>query len=347
MKNKPFFSFVIPTYNRSKDLEKAIKSILRQDFLDYEIIITDNSSNTKSEKTCKKFNDKRIHYHRNKKNIGSPFNIYKGISYAAGKYIFLLGDDDLLLNKDLLKNARREITSNKIDYLRLRYLYVTDQKKLFSPFDFENLHDLKITNKAKNIEIYRFLYNSKFQFISGNIFRNKKIKIDEMENPDSSIKQVNEFFIKYLFSACKKRGGQVDQENIIVAAWSNYENGGSHFYDVEEGKTYFEKGNHFFFENLSKKEQNLWLKEETEMNIMLLPSIKYYSNNRNLYLHLKRMLDLNKKLRFNPKVFIMSLIAFLMPPFIWLNLRKIFHKKKIINNEKIKKEFYSLLKDLK
>ncbi len=44
MNNFPFFSVVIPTYNRENIIKKAIDSVLSQSFQDFEIIIIDNGS---------------------------------------------------------------------------------------------------------------------------------------------------------------------------------------------------------------------------------------------------------------------------------------------------------------
>ena len=41
---QPFFSIVIPTYNRAEKLVKAVNSILEQEFFRYEIIVVDDGS---------------------------------------------------------------------------------------------------------------------------------------------------------------------------------------------------------------------------------------------------------------------------------------------------------------
>ena len=52
----PFFSIIIPTYNRGKMLPKAIESVLNQDYNDWELIVVDDGStdDTKNiiEKLC-------------------------------------------------------------------------------------------------------------------------------------------------------------------------------------------------------------------------------------------------------------------------------------------------------
>jgi len=59
---KPFFSIVIPTYNRGNYLKLAIKSILRQNYDDYEIIITDNASTDNTKEVIYSFRNKKIKY---------------------------------------------------------------------------------------------------------------------------------------------------------------------------------------------------------------------------------------------------------------------------------------------
>jgi len=62
MSETPFFSIVIPTRNRADTLKYTIKTILNQDFQDYEIIICNNNSVDDTEEIVKQFLDKRIKY---------------------------------------------------------------------------------------------------------------------------------------------------------------------------------------------------------------------------------------------------------------------------------------------
>ena len=50
----PFFSIVLPTYNRSKFIGKAIESVIGQSFTNFELLIIDDGStdNTEEVKIC-------------------------------------------------------------------------------------------------------------------------------------------------------------------------------------------------------------------------------------------------------------------------------------------------------
>lgn len=92
----PLVSICTPTYNRPDLLERAIRSCLAQTFQDFEIIVTDNSTNDLSEKMIECLNDPRIRYFKNATNLGPVGNTSHATSLAKGKYIKTLMDDDLL-----------------------------------------------------------------------------------------------------------------------------------------------------------------------------------------------------------------------------------------------------------
>ncbi|HEX3988985.1 MAG TPA: glycosyltransferase family 2 protein [Verrucomicrobiae bacterium] len=89
-------SICIPTYNRPRDLRRAVESCLAQTFADFEVIITDNSTNDETAKMAVTWTDPRIHYHSNNGNIGAIASTEKCLKLATGKYTKLLMDDDLL-----------------------------------------------------------------------------------------------------------------------------------------------------------------------------------------------------------------------------------------------------------
>jgi len=83
------------TYNRERYVGRAIESILRQTFTDFEFIIVDNGSFDRSGAIADEYaaNDSRITViHCERGNIGSGRNI--GLDAAKGEYIAFIDDDD-------------------------------------------------------------------------------------------------------------------------------------------------------------------------------------------------------------------------------------------------------------
>ncbi|GAW90347.1 glycosyl transferase, group 2 family protein [Flavobacterium psychrophilum] len=65
----PFFSIIIPLYNKENYIEYTLKSVLNQSFIDFEIIIVNDGSTDNSEQIVFQFNDKRIHYFHKKMKV--------------------------------------------------------------------------------------------------------------------------------------------------------------------------------------------------------------------------------------------------------------------------------------
>lgn len=97
---RPFFSVVIPTKNRSFLVPYAIQSVLRQSFVDYEIILVDNDDTEKTREVVAGFRDPRIRYFRTG-NLSMPDNWEFGCSRAEGQYITILEDKAALKTRSL------------------------------------------------------------------------------------------------------------------------------------------------------------------------------------------------------------------------------------------------------
>lgn len=100
-------SIIIPTYNRVKDLEETLNSIIVQTTLPKEVIIVDDSDNDEIENVIEhgknEFEEKSIllKYIRNKKEKSSAIARNIGIENAIGDIILIL-DDDVILDKDYI-----------------------------------------------------------------------------------------------------------------------------------------------------------------------------------------------------------------------------------------------------
>ena len=97
MENAPLVSVILPTFNAEKHLAEAIGSILNQTYKNLELILLNDGSTDKTEAIIQSFNDNRIHYINNGKNIGLVATLNKGIELAKGKYIARMDADDISL----------------------------------------------------------------------------------------------------------------------------------------------------------------------------------------------------------------------------------------------------------
>lgn len=102
---KPFFSIIIPLYNKANYITETLKTVINQTFTNFEIIIVNDGSTDNSIKRVTSFKDKRIKI-INQKNQGAAAARNKGIDEAKSNLIVFLDADDLWFNNHLeeLKN---------------------------------------------------------------------------------------------------------------------------------------------------------------------------------------------------------------------------------------------------
>ena len=98
---EPLVSVIIPTYNRLSYLKQAITSAIGQKYQNIEIIVSDDCSPESPQAMVESFQDSRIRFYRNEKNLGICLNVINAFKQAKGKYVASLNDDDMW-NEDFL-----------------------------------------------------------------------------------------------------------------------------------------------------------------------------------------------------------------------------------------------------
>lgn len=103
MINKIFFSIITPTYNRAYIIGKAIDSVLKQNFDNWEMIIVDDGSTDNTEAVIKKYiySSSKIVYFKLDKNAGPNVARNFGSEKANGEWLIFLDSDDELTNDAL------------------------------------------------------------------------------------------------------------------------------------------------------------------------------------------------------------------------------------------------------
>ena len=110
----PFFSIILPTYNRASFLKRSIGSVLAQTYTDWELIVIDDGSRDHTKEVVTSFKDPRIHYFY-QENAERSAARNNGIARAKGEYICFLDSDDeylpdylMVLNQFIMGNSIHE-----------------------------------------------------------------------------------------------------------------------------------------------------------------------------------------------------------------------------------------------
>lgn len=131
-----YFSVVIPLYNKEKYIQNTLESVLKQTFVDFEIIIVNDGSTDTSEAIVKQFTDNRIRYYKTE-NQGAADARNFGIDKASADYIAFIDADDLWFENHLetLKNLIEKYPNSGI--YASRYQLIFKNKSVFIPSYFE------------------------------------------------------------------------------------------------------------------------------------------------------------------------------------------------------------------
>lgn len=91
------FSVLLPTRNRLDLLAYAIETVRRQDYNDWEIVVSDNASEQDIASYIRSLNEPRIKYVRTESFVPVTDNWNNALVNSSGDYVIMLGDDDCLL----------------------------------------------------------------------------------------------------------------------------------------------------------------------------------------------------------------------------------------------------------
>lgn len=110
-------TILMPTYNDSKYITRALDSIQNQTYKDYEILICNDGSTDNTEEVIKEYqknhdpnNQIKYYYEDNQDQLNA---IIKLIPHIQGDYIYILHSDDILYDRDTLKKMVTYMNNNR------------------------------------------------------------------------------------------------------------------------------------------------------------------------------------------------------------------------------------------
>ncbi|MCR5268768.1 MAG: glycosyltransferase, partial [Lachnospiraceae bacterium] len=146
--DKPFFSVLIPVYNKEDCLRRAMSSILNQSFADIEVIVVDDGSEDDSYRRLQEYaeNDKRIKLIRNEKNSSLLVSRIVAMREAKGEFILFLDSDDYC-SEDLCRVLHEKLEKNAVEILEFAYMRQPEKEPVRADYTFDGDYLRKILNR--------------------------------------------------------------------------------------------------------------------------------------------------------------------------------------------------------
>lgn len=116
----PFFSIVIPLYNKSKYIQTTLNSILSQTFMDYEIVVVNDGSTDDSLDIVNKYDSSKVRIFT-QVNQGVSIARNLGIKKSKGQWIAFIDADDIWDEKYLEKAFNTIKSFPKAEILGMNY----------------------------------------------------------------------------------------------------------------------------------------------------------------------------------------------------------------------------------
>lgn len=134
----------IPFYNNEKTLDLAVKSVINQTFIDWELFLMDDGSTDSSISIALKYvnSDKRISLICDGKNQGLVYRLNQIIDLANGEYIARMDSDDVMLPERLEKQINEFVKNPKLDIVATAVYTIDENDKPIGIRDAFNI-DLK------------------------------------------------------------------------------------------------------------------------------------------------------------------------------------------------------------
>ena len=209
------FSVLLPTRNRLELLRYAIETVRRQDYGDWEIIVSDNASEEDVAGHVRSLGDARIRYYRTESFVPVTDNWNNALQKSTGDYVVMLGDDDCLM-KGYFSTLRRIIDGRgRPDFIYYgallfaypgvmpgfpegfvqSYGYADFLKHAKEPFWLDRAAALRCVQKSMNFMV-SFGFNMQFALISRGIIGALRDRGDFFQSPYPDYYAMNALMLK-------------------------------------------------------------------------------------------------------------------------------------------------------
>ncbi len=212
-------SICIPTYNQTDLLKRCLNSVLMQDFKDYEIIVSDDSTDEITKTYIEGLQLKNLKYYKNNFALGSPDNWNNCLTKACGKYIKIMHHDDYFATTTALSKFVNSLETNPSIYFSFCYSHIHFKNQEHFFIHRQAASQLKRLKTSPHFLFYRNIIGAP----SATFFRNEKILFNKnykwLVDVDFYIRYFNKYpgFISIPEALVTVVDGEVGQATTLVS----------------------------------------------------------------------------------------------------------------------------------
>lgn len=165
-------STIIPTFRRPQLLGRAIRSVLSQNYPDFEVHVYDNASGDETPEVVAALaaRDPRIKYHCHQRNIGIMENFAYGIEHVCTPFFNILSDDDFILT-GFFEAAIDALTADpSLGFFFGGLLYFDGRQVIAAPADKWNFE-----GRVESTTMFRALFPGRWITWTSSFFRTQAV----------------------------------------------------------------------------------------------------------------------------------------------------------------------------
>ncbi len=202
----PFFSIIMPTYNRANLIIDSIKTAIAQDYQNFEIIVVDDGSTDNTEEVVLSLNHPKITYHK-KKNEERAVARNTGTQLAKGDYVTFFDSDDYLYPNHLSEAVKLIQKNNHPEMIYLAYNVMDVNKKI-----------IKEQKISRNTDFNKKLINGNYLSCNGVLLR-RDVALQHPFNTNRTLSASEDYDLWLRLAARYK----IHYTNVITSSILNHD----------------------------------------------------------------------------------------------------------------------------
>lgn len=217
-KARPLLTLAVPTFNRSRYLETFLSAVAPQLAAEsrVELLISDNASPDDTGALVRHHQQRGlpIRYIRNDANVGADRNILQCFELAAGKYVWICGDDDVVEPTGIERVLRHLEREPEYDMI---FLQARGFEGAYTPQTPPSPERVTIFTRAEEAARHVHVF---FTFITGTII-NKSRVAEYPHPPFSSLGDTNLVQLSWTYTALEHHRRSLMIHTPLVATLTN------------------------------------------------------------------------------------------------------------------------------